>query len=47
MEKNDVQISCVAVVKKAPSLWKKFFWNKNSSSLFVQIRPTKQCAETF
>ena len=39
-EKNDAQISGFAVVKKAPSLWKKsFFRKKYSSSLFVQSRP--------
>ena len=47
VEKNDAQISRVAVVKKAPSLWKKNFRKKNPSSLFVQIRPTKRCAEIF
>ena len=29
MEKNDAQISGFAVVKKAPSPWKKFFEKKN------------------
>ena len=48
VEKNDAQISRVAVVKKAPSPWKKkLYWKKNPSSLFVQIRPTKRCAEIF
>ena len=33
--------------KKVQVLEKKFFQKKNSSSLFVQIRPTKRCAEIF
>ena len=44
LEKDDVQISRVAVVKKAPSSWKK---KKNPSSLFVQVRPTEGCGEIF
>ena len=48
MEKNDAQNSDFAVVKKAPSPWRKIFWKKkkNPSSLSV-IRPTKHCAEIF
>ena len=48
MEKNDAQISHVAVVKKASSHWKKIFQKKkNPSCLYVQITPTKQCEEIF
>ena len=47
MEKNEVQISGFAVVKKAPSTWQKIFSKKkkNSYSLFVQISSSKWCAE--
>ena len=34
-----------AAVKKAPSLERKIFLKKNSSSLFVQIRSSRWCAE--
>ena len=47
MEKNDAQISGFSVVEKAPSPWKKSFSKKNPSSLFVQIRSSKRCAEIF
>ena len=47
VEKNDAQINRVAVVKRAPSPLKKCFRKKNPFSLFVQIRPTKLCAEVF
>ena len=47
MEKNDAQISGLTVGKIAPSLWKKNLKKKKSSSLFVQIRSTKRCAEIF
>ena len=47
MEKNDAQINRVAVVKRAPSPLKKCFRKKNPFSLFVQIGPTKLCAEVF
>ena len=41
MENNDAQISGFAVVKKnSKSLKEKLFKKKNSSSLFLQIRPT-------
>ena len=43
--KNDAQSSGFAVVKKAPR--KKNFLIRNSSSLFVQIRSTKPCADFF
>ena len=46
-KKNDSQISGFEVVKKAPKPWEKKFFKKNSSSLFVQIRYTKRCAEIF
>ena len=47
MEKNEVQISGVADAKKAPSPWKNIFLKKKSSSLFLQIWSSKQCAEIF
>ena len=45
MEKNDAQISGFAVLKKAPSHWKKIKKKKNYSSLFVQIY--KKVCENF
>ena len=33
--------------KKAPSLWKKIFWKRKPSSLFVRIWSSKPCAEVF
>ena len=33
-------------MKKLQVIEKKFFSKKNPSRLFVQIRPTKRCAET-
>ena len=42
-KKNEAQISGFAVAKKAPRFRKK----KTASSVFVQIRPTKRCAEIF
>ena len=49
MQKNEAQISRVAVVEKGPSPWKKILSTKKKipSSLFVQVRPTKWCAEIF
>ena len=47
MEKNDAQISGVAVVKKAPTPWRKNISKKNPSRLFVQIRPANCCVELF
>ena len=47
MEKNEAQISGFAVVKKAPTAWKKRFSKKHSSSLFVQILSSKRCANFF
>ena len=42
VEENGPQTSRVEVVKNAP-----IFRKRNPSSLFVQIRPTKRCAEVF
>ena len=46
-KKNDTQISGFAVVEKAPSPWKKFYWQKIPSSLFVQVRSSKRYAKMF
>ena len=45
MQKNDTQISGVFFEKRAPSPEKICFEKKNASSLFVQIRSSKQCAK--
>ena len=48
MEKNEAQISGFAVEKRARSPWNNFFFfEKNYSSLFVQARSSKRCAELF
>ena len=38
MQKNDAQLSGFAVVKKAPSQWKKRFLKKKFPAFFVNIR---------
>ena len=47
MEKNDAQISGVAVVKKAPSPWRKNISKKKSFQVICTIRPANCCVELF
>ena len=45
MGKNGAQISGFSVLKKAPSPWKKTFFEKKSVQLICADRISKRCSE--